>query len=370
MATVSETNTTLLERFLEEGTIAVQRSALFEEAPPALIRSQIGDRVEGMLLGLAIGDALGNTSEGLTPQMRAMSHGEIRSYLPNRRARGREVGLPSDDTQLAFWTIEQLLEDDGLVPENLATRFSTEAIVGIGGTVGDFVHRFRDLEQPWYEAGPRSAGNGALMRIAPILLPHLREPSPALWADTALAAMVTHNDPASTAACLALVRTLWSLLGMSSPPEPEWWIESYGETMRELEGDTEYRPRTLRGFYEGPVWEFALSEAAGALREERSVGDACEEWLSGAYLLETVPSVLYILARCAHDPEEAIVRAVNDTIDNDTIAAVVGASVGALHGRAALPERWIDGLLGRTRERDDGRVFELIEQVQERWVRA
>jgi ADP-ribosylglycohydrolase len=69
--------------------------------------------------------------------------------------------------------------------------------------------------------------------------------------------------------------------------------------------------------------------------------------------------------RYGHDPEEAIVRAVNDTYDNDTIAAVVGAAAGALHGKDGLPRRWRDGLLGRTRAADDGRVFELIAEARE-----
>ena len=42
------------------------------------------------------------------------------------------------------------------------------------------------------------------------------------------------------------------------------------------------------------------------------------------------------------NPEEAIVRAVNDTLDNDTVAAIVRAAVGALHGRASLPRRSMD----------------------------
>lgn len=83
-----------------------------------------------------------------------------------------------------------------------------------------------------------------------------------------------------------------------------------------------------------------------------------------------MPSVTLILARHGHDPEEAIVRAVNDTKDNDTVGAIVGAAVGALHGRRALPRRWIDGLLGRTTESDDGRVFELIEMAKEIWSEA
>jgi len=56
--------------------------------------------------------------------------------------------------------------------------------------------------------------------------------------------------------------------------------------------------------------------------------------------------VLLILSRHAGDPEEAIVRAVNDTRDNDTVAAIVGAAVGALHGRGKLPRRWVEGLAG------------------------
>ena len=80
--------------------------------------------------------------------------------------------------------------------------------------------------------------------------------------------------------------------------------------------------------------------------------------------------MLWILAQSrATIPEEAIVRAVNDTHDNDTVAAIVGAAVGALHGKEALPVRWQRGLLGRTTMNDDGRVFRLIEAaVRHEWA--
>ena len=79
--------------------------------------------------------------------------------------------------------------------------------------------------------------------------------------------------------------------------------------------------------------------------------------------------MLWILARHAHDPEEAIVRAINDTQDNDTIATLVGAAVGALHGKDALPAAWQHGLLGRTTANDNGRVFRLIEEAVRRdWL--
>jgi ADP-ribosylglycohydrolase len=361
-------NTEYLQRLCAKGRVKLTPGP-FLDSIPGRYASSIGfDRVEGMLLGLAIGDALGNTSEGMPPIERAARHGEIRDYLPgvHGMALGKLVGLPSDDTQLAYWTLEQLLKDDGLVPDHLARRFCRERIFGIGASVRQFVRRYAVEGRPWCEAGVASAGNGALMRIAPVLLPHLRTPSRALWADTVLAATLTHNDAGSSASCVAFVNMLWELLQSKDLPEEGWWVETYCRVAGALEGDTTYSPRcdTVVVQHHGPIWQFA--ERAVSLARERGWGvrEACERWHSGAYLLETVPSVLYILERHAHDPEEAIVRAVNDTWDNDTIAAIVGAAVGALHGRKGLPERWIEGLLGRTGATDDGRVFELVRKAR------
>jgi len=74
--------------------------------------------------------------------------------------------------------------------------------------------------------------------------------------------------------------------------------------------------------------------------------------------------------RYGHDPEEAIVRAVKHTKDNDSVAAIGGAAVGTLHGRAGMPSRWIDNLVGRTTDDDDGRVFGLLEAARENLVKA
>jgi ADP-ribosylglycohydrolase len=109
-------------------------------------------------------------------------------------------------------------------------------------------------------------------------------------------------------------------------------------------------------------------KVADAYSRSLSVKEACSWWYSGAYLLETVPSVIYILMRHADDFEEAIVRAVNDTKDNDTIAAIVGAAVGSLHGKEAIPKRWIENLSGRTTDFDDGNVFDLIQNAKNKFL--
>ena len=152
---------------------------------------------------------------------------------------------------------------------------------------------------------------------------------------------------------------------MERPPDPEWWPSNFVSVAQNLEGDTHYRARGGRYTgYEGPIWHFVERYVPSAYRANLPVVEACDSWHSGAYLLETVPSVLYILMRHGDDPEEAIVRAVNDSKDNDTVAAIVGAAVGALHGKKGLPPRWIKNLSGRTTDRDDGRMFDLLEQAK------
>lgn len=356
------TNRESFEQLVRNSAIDIRRTALFDTAPrpiPNLDR----DRIEGLFLGLAIGDSLGNTSESRMPSDRKTQFGEIRDYQYNRHA-GAAVGLPSDDTQMTFWAIESMLDEGGFNPEAVSLTFTREQIFGIGSNVKQFVAAAKSGKGTWHSWGPKSAGNGALMRIAPAILPHLREPSADLWIDAALLGMLTHNDSASNASCVAFVGMLWDLLGMTETPEASWWTRRFVEIARELETHDRYEVRF--GPHKGRRTSLCgLIEEVLPRTEGRNVLDACYDWGSGAFLIETVPSVLCILERHGHDPEEAIVRAVNDTRDNDTIAAIVGAAVGALHGRSRLPQRWLDGLVGRIRKNDDGAVYRLLDDAIE-----
>jgi|GEM_PF-35686 len=361
------TNRDTLERLLRSGEIALERSRFLGQSPDPLPPAFSFDKIDGMLLGLAIGDALGITTESWLPSKRRAAYGEIRDYIPNKYV-DEPIGFPSDDSQLAFWALEQMLADGVFRPEKLADCFCTRHIFGVGSAVREFL-RNRKSGRPWEQCGAKSAGNGALMRIAPILIPYLKDPSPELWADAALAAMITHNDAGSTAACVAFVAMLWRLLAMDeAPADSHWWPETYISIARGLEGETKYRPRGGEHLdYEGPIWRFVSENLLLHWRIQPSVLDLCNSFHSGAYLLETVPCALYILMQHAHDPEEAIIRAVNDTKDNDTIAAIVGAAVGALHGKKKLPKRWLDKLSGRTTDSDDGRIFELLASARRKW---
>jgi ADP-ribosyl-[dinitrogen reductase] hydrolase len=355
-----------LQALIELGVLPISAEEVRDLQLPGSHAAISFDRIEGMLLGLAVGDSLGNTSESLLPSERRASYGEIRDYLPNFYADGKRAGLPSDDTQMAFWTLEHLLESGRIIPDGLARIFASRQIFGMGRTVGAFRRSF-NAGRPWHEAAQPSAGNGALMRIAPVVIPHAKAPSALLWEDAIMAGAVTHNDCSSIGACVAFAGMLVDLLATTNVPSADWWLDTYCSRARLIEGDVQLRPRKVGLEFTGPIWQLVETYVRRALKEDLAVLQACEQWYSGAFLLETVPSVLFILARHSNDPEEAIVRAVNDTRDNDTMGAIVGAAMGALHGRNGLPERWISGLTGRTSTNDDGRVFELIRAAKQKW---
>jgi len=325
------------------------------------------DRLRGMLLGVAIGDALGNTTESINPAQRRDKHGEVTDYLPNRWADDREVGVPSDETQLTFRTIESLLEHGRIDPEDLIERFSDEEIFGGGHAVERSTEAFR-YGADWSEAGEPSGGNGALVRIAPVVLPHLPTSGRQLWEDVVFATMITHDDEMAVVGSIGFTGLLFEIFG-ATPEEAngEWWVDNFIKYAKTAETDREYPSRSPHISFQGTLTEMLETHLRRAAEGFISVVDACDTWYSGAYLLETVPSALLILARNADDPEEALIRAVNDTRDSDSIAAIVGAAVGALHGTDAFPDRWVENLTGRTGEDDDGRVFELIDQAVERF---
>jgi ADP-ribosylglycohydrolase len=151
-------NTRLLDELFLNRQIDIRRSSLLSISPREMPSDVDFGRIEGMCLGLAIGDALGNTSEGMFPQHRIRLHGEIRDYLPHPYC-GDRRGYPSDDTQLGFWTLEQILADGRVVPENVADCFCRNRIFGIGSTVRQFITNWKS-GKPWQEAGVKSAGNG------------------------------------------------------------------------------------------------------------------------------------------------------------------------------------------------------------------
>lgn len=131
-------NRDVLEELFKRQKIALRRSSIFDSSPAPMPQDFDFGRVEGMMLGLAIGDSLGRPTEGMVPENRRADFGEIKEYLPSPYADG-PIGVPSDATQLAFWTLEQMINDRGFIPGNVAHRFCGDRIFGIGSSVKRFL---------------------------------------------------------------------------------------------------------------------------------------------------------------------------------------------------------------------------------------
>lgn len=341
-------------------------------------------RVEGMLLGIAIGDSLGNGSEAMSPRRRRSKYGIIEEYLPNKYAHHQRKGLPTDDTQLAFDTLIVILKKGHLDLQELANIFSSHRIFGIGNTIKAFLRNYKDQNKPWYKSGIESSGNGALMRISPVLIPYFRErvEMKELWSDVILDTMMTHNDVLAIGSSLAYVDMLANLLILDNPPDASIVLNRFCSILSETVGKSRYQQRysskfsivfklkaLLRGesifiYGNDDPSNFINRTVTYALQNNVSVEEFGNQIGSGAYLLETVPVFLYILLKNLDKPKNAILDAVNYTKDNDTIAAIVGAAVGAMYGRNAFKDSWVTQLSGRIRENDDGTIFKLIEETK------
>ena len=360
-------NLEIMKRLFKDGIIkSNEPSFIYETKPKAKL---VGfSRIEGMLLGIAIGDSLGNTTESMTPGQRKQEYDRITNYLPNKNAHNKRIGLPSDDTQLAFDTLSVILDKGKLDMEELAKVFSSHRIFGIGKTVKEFLRNYKDYREPWYLSGVvDGAGNGALMRIEPVLISSLANQAEDLWADAILSTMSTHNSHLAIGSSTAFVNMLRKFVSLKGVPNSETVIEEFTDILGAFTGDTECNIRNakIESEFSNSAPTFIRQAIHFGNENDMTIEQFGEYFGSGAYVLETDIMLLYILSKYITDPKEAIIQAVNYSKDNDTTASIVGAAMGALYGKEAFEKAWITNLSGRTRENDDGRIFEMIARTKE-----
>ncbi len=279
------------------------------------------DRARGALLGLAVGDALGAALEWLSPdQITARYGGVLRDMVSSHLW---QRGEWTDDTAMALALAESLDERGGYDVDDVFARYALWARSGpadIGTTVARALRHARSAAEAraaaaayHEESGGRSAGNGSLMRTAPIGVRFVRDREglrAAALADSAL----THHDPLAADACIWLDQTIAWLVGGRGKLEPAGPVATAAAEAR------------------GASPEQLLAEAQGA------IGFVLTALRIGVYAAFTFD-----------DFEQAVVFAANLGGDADTNAAVTGALAGARFGATAIPERWLQPLWQRER---------------------
>ncbi|HET7322812.1 MAG TPA: ADP-ribosylglycohydrolase family protein [Halococcus sp.] len=171
----------------------------------------------------------------------------------------------------------------------------------------------------WEESSEGSnAGNGSVMRCAPLAIVYTGDNAVRLQRVSRDSSRITHADPRCTHGCALLNLTIVGFL--------EGCTEPLAVALDELDTD-------------------APTELVEAVEPLTTPGAVSPETLANTgYVVDTLRTALYH-ALDSDSAEAAIVEAVNEGGDADTIGAVAGAVAGARFGASALPERWIDALV-------------------------
>ena len=181
----------------------------------------------------------------------------------------------------------------------------------------------------WEASGRNAAGNGAVMRCAPLAV-RWRHDDAALVRNTAASAAVTHWDPRCVWSAVFVNLAIASLLQQLANGEPS--LIERAERAREGLGGA------LAPFGIDAAMPAAVTKALGAAEVAAPEDLGLDGWDMG-YTLKAMQVALWC-ARRAADFEDALVAVVNAGGDTDTNGAVAGAVLGARFGLIAVPERW------------------------------
>jgi ADP-ribosylglycohydrolase len=287
-------------------------------------------RYRGGLLGLAAGDALGTTLE-FSPPGTFAPVGDMVGGGPFRL----EAGQWTDDTSMALCLAESLIESRGFDPQDQMQRYvrwwreghlsSTGTCFDIGNTVRAALASFQHTGEPFSgSADPRSAGNGSLMRLAPVALAYARHPATAIRL-AGESSRTTHGAAEAVHAC----RYFSGLLAGALRGEPK---------------ETLLRPgfSPIAGLWEREPLAPRIREVAGGSFRDRQPPSI----RGSGYVVESLEAALWAFHR-SRDFREGALLAVNLGDDADTTGAIYGQIAGAYYGVGGIPIGWRNRLAHR-----------------------
>ena len=299
-------------------------------------------RYRGALLGLAAGDALGTTVEFTRP-------GEFESLTdivgggPFRL----KPGEWTDDTSMALCLAESLIARSGFDPvHQLETyvRWYREghwSVKGwcfdIGTTTARSLNRFEQTGDPYCgPTDPDIAGNGSLMRLAPVPLAFARRPAEAI-ARSGESSRTTHGAPVCVDAC----RYFGGLIvaALDGLPKDELLAN-------------EFEPAVAAWLRE-PLDEKIAAIAAGSFKTKEPPAIR-----GSGYVVHCLEAALWAFHKTDTFRDGALL-AVNLGEDADTTGAVFGQIAGTYYGEAGIPASWRSMLAMREQ------VEELADQLHE-----
>jgi len=268
--------------------------------------SDARERAYASLLGAAIGDALGATVEFMTPGEIKQTFGVLRDIRGGGWLR-LAPGQVTDDTQMSL-CIARSIASCGFSLRDIADRFVAwlrSKPCDVGSTCRRGIRRYMNNGSLAAPFSDDDAGNGALMRMAPVAIATLADPA-LLQSWAVEQAHITHHHPLSDLACISV-------------------------------------GQLLHLAYLGRSREMLRQQARSVIRQSPAFGYLHFSGFCSAYVVDTVRTVLYHFFR-SHTFEECVVNTVNQGGDADTAGTIVGAIAGAYYGLDEIPKRWVKAL--------------------------
>jgi ADP-ribosylglycohydrolase len=302
-------------------------------------------RYRGALLGLAAGDALGTTIEFTSPGD-FVPLTDIVGGGPFNLKRGEWT----DDTSMALCLAESLITRKGFDPvHQLQTyvRWYREghwSVKGrcfdIGTTTGRSLQRFEQTREPYCgPTDPDIAGNGSLMRLAPVPLAFARRPAEAI-SRSGDSSRTTHGAPVCVDAC----RYFGGLVVAALDGLPK---------DRLLANDHE---PAVAAWLREPLDEKIAAIAAGSFKRKEPPAIR-----GSGYVVHCLEAALWAFHKTDNFRDGALL-AVNLGEDADTTGAVYGQIAGAYYGEEGIPTEWRAVLAMRSKiEEAADRLYEVAE---------
>lgn len=324
----------------------------------ALIRQKgevmdLQDKILGSLLGAAIGDAMGAATELRTKALiKERFGGEVRDIIAppdDTFARGSKAGSVTDDFSLIYYTMRAILDHGGVIDKEAADQAilnwsADEAFYNkfAGPTTRAAVEQIKGVDVPnpyaFICCDNAKASNGSAMKIAPAGIFHPGDLDRAVQA-AIIICRPTHNNNLSIAGACAIAAAVSEALRAGS--------DLYSVVQAGLYGvgkGTELASGTC-AVLAGPDVQkrikLAIEIGLTAENPDQATTEIADLVGSGLHVAEAVPAVFGIMIAAKGNPMDAIVAAVNIGSDTDTIACMTGAILGALHGKEALPEKYL-----------------------------
>jgi ADP-ribosylglycohydrolase len=289
-------------------------------------------RYAGVILGTAVGDALGLPREGLSARRARKMFGAA----PLRFSFIGGWGMTSDDTEHTCMTAQALLASHG-EPAAFARSLSWRLrgwFLTLPAGVG--MATARAIIKLWIGFGPQgsgvfSAGNGPAMRAA-IIGVYSREGRSRLVELVRASTRMTHTDPAAEHGALAIA--LAAAMG--------------AESCRKEINASQYLD-LVRPYLESTPMMKLLESAAEAVGSQHSLAEYLDSMglkhgVSG-YINHTVPAAIFCWLKWAPDFRESVEQIILAGGDTDSTGAIVGGLIGATGGVESIPADWIGRVL-------------------------